>query len=138
MKDKPRNALTRPPSIAVVAALLSIEALAVLAAGVVFGSAFGQSGPVPMTGRIFMLVLILAAGAGLVWVAVNVFRGRPWTRAAALVWQVFQVIFAVPLTGGSTTWLGWALLVPAAAIIILLFDPRATAFFGDRAERGTR
>lgn len=109
--------------------------MAVLAAALVFASSLGQPGPVPLSGRVFLLVLILAASAGLGWVALNVFRGRPWTRAAGLVWQIFQVIFAVPLIGGSTTWLGVALLVPAAAIIVLIFDPRATAYFGDRAER---
>jgi hypothetical protein len=29
--------------------------------------------------------------------------------------------------------IGLALLLPAAAIIILIFDPQATAFYGDRA-----
>jgi hypothetical protein len=135
VEPEPKIPVHRPLSIVAVAALLLLEAMAVLAAALVFASSLGQPGPVPLSGRVFLLVLILAASAGLGWVALNVFRGRPWTRAAGLVWQIFQVIFAVPLIGGSTTWLGVALLVPAAAIIVLIFDPRATAYFGDRAER---
>lgn len=80
-----------------------------------------------------MLLLIIGAAAWQVHVGVNVRRGRPWTRAAALVWQVFQVIFAVSFLGGATWLIGLALLLPAAAIIILIFDPKATAFYGDRA-----
>lgn len=127
--------LPRPASIVAIAGLLALEAVGVLAAAGWYLSSLGAPGPVPLGGRIFMLALLVGAAVWQAAVALNVFRGRPWTRAAALVWQVFQVIFAVPLIGGATTPVGVGLLVPAGAIIVLLFDPRVTAYFGDRAER---
>ena len=35
----------------------------------------------------------------------------------------------------ARTVLLFALLLPAAAIMLLIFDPRATAYFGDRVAR---
>lgn len=127
----------RPLSIVVVVILLLVEALAALGAAGWYATLLGTEGPLSLGGRIFMLVLILGAAAWQANVAVQVYKGHAWTRAAALVWQVFQVIFAVSFlgAGGWTTVLGTALLVPAAAIILLTFDPRATTFYGDRGPR---
>ncbi|MDN5756692.1 MAG: hypothetical protein L0H47_11840, partial [Micrococcaceae bacterium] len=124
----------RPPSIVVVAMLLLLEAVAALGAAAWYATSLGEPGPLSMGGRIFMLVLILGAAAWQANVGVQVFKGNAWTRAAAVVWQVFQVIFAVSFlgSGGWSLVLGLTLLIPAAAIILLIFDPKATAFFGDR------
>ncbi|MGP5072635.1 hypothetical protein ACTXOR_06060 [Arthrobacter rhombi] len=125
----------RPPSIIAVSALLLLEAVAALAAAAWYATSLGESGPLSMGGRIFMLVLILGATAWQTNVGIQVFKGHAWTRAAAVVWQIFQVIFAVSFLGGGgwSLALGIALLIPSAAIILLIFDPKATAFFGDRA-----
>lgn len=127
----------RPLSIVVVSVLLLLESLATLGAAVWYATTLSGDGPVSLGGRIFMLVLIIAASVWQANVAMHVFRGHAWTRAAAIVWQVFQVIFAVSFlgAGGFGLALGVALLVPAAAIIVLTFDPRATAYFGDRVPR---
>jgi hypothetical protein len=123
--------LRRPPSIIVISVLLVLEGLGAAAVGVWYLLSIGQPGPVPMAGRIFMLALLFGAAAWQLAVGHFLFRGRAWTRAAALVWQVFQVILSVQLLGAAPL-PGWALLVPAAAVILLMFDPRTTAFFGDR------
>lgn len=135
--DASSPATTRPLSIVVVVALLLAEALATLGAAVWYATSLGAEGPLSLGGRIFMLVLIVGAAAWQTHVGVQVYKGHAWTRAAALVWQVFQVIFAVSFlgAGGWELALGIALLVPAAAIILLIFDPKATAFFGDRDPR---
>src|SRR6185312_11049032 len=127
----------RPRSIVVVSVLLLLEALATLGAAAWYSTSLVADGPVSLGGRIFMLVLIIAASVWQANVAIQVFKGHAWTRAAAIVWQVFQVIFAVSFlgAGGWALALGIGLLVPAALIIVLTFDPRATAFFGDRAPR---
>lgn len=133
--NDPAPVRRRPPSIVVVAALLLLEAVAALGVAAWYATSLGEPGPLPMGGRIFMLVLILGAAAWQANIGVQVFKGHAWTRAAAVVWQVFQVIFAVSFLGGGG-WnlvLGFTLLIPAAAIILLIFDPKATAFFGDRS-----
>jgi hypothetical protein len=131
----------RPVSVTAIALLLVLEGLGVLAVAAWYLLSMGQEGPVNMGGRIFMLFLLLAAAAWQFLVGHFLFRGKAWTRAAALAWQVFQVIFAVSFFSGGMPLVGLGLLVPAAAVILLLFDPKATAFFGDRgasASRGTQ
>lgn len=124
----------RPASIVAVFSLLLLEATATLGTAVWYATSLGAEGPLSLGGRIFMLALIVGAAAWQSNVAVQVYKGHAWTRAAALVWQVFQVIFAVSFlgTGGWALVLGTSLLIPAAAILLLIFDPRATGYFGDR------
>lgn len=125
----------RPTSIVLVAALLLLEAAGTLCAAAWYATSLGEPGPLPVAGRVFMFVLILGAAAWQINVGIHVFKGHAWTRAAAVVWQIFQIIFAVQFLGGGgwNLTLGLALLVPAAATIVLIFDPKATSFFGDRA-----
>lgn len=124
----------RPTSIVLVAALLLLEAAGTLCAAAWYATSLGEPGPLPVAGRVFMFVLILGAAAWQINVGIHAFKGQAWTRAAAVVWQIFQIIFAVQFLGGGWSLaLGLALLVPAAAIVILIFDPKATSFFGDRA-----
>ncbi|WP_417220576.1 hypothetical protein [Arthrobacter sp.] len=128
---------TRPVSILVVFGLLLLEAAAALGAAAWYATSLPAAGPVPLGGRLFMLALIVGAAAWQANLAFQVYRGHAWTRAAAVVWQVFQIIFAVSFlgAGGWALALGAALLVPAAAILLLTFDPKATAYFGDRQQR---
>lgn len=132
--DIPTQNPHRPASIVAVFSLLLLEAIATLGTAAWYATSLGAEGPLSLGGRIFMLVLIVGAAAWQSNVAVQVYKGHAWTRAAALVWQVFQVIFAVSFlgAGGWALVLGIALLIPAAAILLLIFDPRATVYFGDR------
>lgn len=122
----------RPISVLVISALLALEGLAVLVYALGYAVQLGDAGVLGMGARIFMLVLILAAGAWQLFVAYGFFRGRAWTRAAALMWQVFQIILAIPYFQTGDAPMAWLWLIPAALIIVLLFDPRTTAFLGDR------
>ncbi|MDO5744298.1 MAG: hypothetical protein Q4P23_07495 [Micrococcaceae bacterium] len=122
----------RPVSVLVISALLAIEGLAVLAYALAYAVQLGEAGVLGMGARIFMLVLIVAAGAWQLFVGYSFFRARAWTRAAALMWQVFQIILAIPYFQTGDALMAWLWLVPAALIIVLLFDPRTTAFLGDR------
>lgn len=122
----------RPISVLVISALLAVEGLAVLAYALAYAMQLGEAGVLGMGARIFMLMLIIAAGAWQLFVAYSFFRARAWTRAAALMWQVFQIILAIPYFQTGDALMAWLWLVPAALIIVLLFDPRTTAFLGDR------
>lgn len=122
----------RPISVLLISVLLVLEGLAVLAYALTYALSLGQAGELGMGARIFMLVLIIAAGAWQLLVAHHFFRARPWTRAAALMWQIFQIILAIPYFQSGDAVVAWLWLVPAALIVVLLFDPRTTAFLGDR------
>lgn len=74
-----------------------------------------------MGGAVFTLVLLVLVAAWLLAVGHFFFRGYRWTRAAALVWQLFMVALAVPTLGGGVVVPGLLLLLPAAAVVLLLF-----------------
>lgn len=133
----PQTTGPRPASVVVIAVLLLAEALGVLYYALTYALQLGTPGPLSMGGRLFMLGLVVAAGIWQCSVAWNLFKGRAWTRAAAISWQLVQVIVAIPFFGVGGALMGTMLLLPAAAIIILLFDPRTTAFFGDRNSGST-
>lgn len=74
---------------------------------------------------IALIVLVAVGAAGLSAIAVASVRRAPWSRAAAIVWQVLQLSVAVGAFQGlfARPDLGWALLVPAVVVIGLLLWP---------------
>ena len=60
---------------------------------------------------------------------VNTLRGRPWVRAAAMVWQVLQIGLGIGSLQGlfAREDIGWFLIVPAIVVIALLFTPPVLA-----------
>jgi hypothetical protein len=74
------------------------------------------------------VALIVLVAIGAVWVgatAIASLRRAPWSRAAAIVWQILQVSIAVGAFQGlfARPDVGWALLVPAVTVIGLLLWP---------------
>ncbi len=74
------------------------------------------------------IALIVLVVIGAVWVgavAVASLRRAPWSRAAAIVWQILQVSIAVGAFQGlfARPDVGWLLLVPAVTVIGLLLWP---------------
>jgi hypothetical protein len=84
-----------------------------------------------------LTVLVIIAAVWLAVIAVNVLRGRAWTRGAAIVWQVLQIAVAVGCFQGffARPDVGWFLLVPAAVVLVLLFVPSVVAVVGARDVR---
>jgi uncharacterized membrane protein len=72
---------------------------------------------------IALTVLTAIAALWLGVIGINVLRGRAWTRGAALVWQALQIAVAVGCFQGlfARPDVGWALLVPAIVVLVLLF-----------------
>lgn len=71
------------------------------------------------------IALTVIAAIAAIWLIAIVFafwRGRQWSRAAALTWQVLQIAVAIGAFQGifAQPTIGWALLLPAIAVIILL------------------
>jgi hypothetical protein len=78
------------------------------------------------------LALTVLVGIAAVWLAViglNLLRGRAWTRGAAIVWQVLQIAVAIGCFQGlfARPDIGWLLLIPSVAVIVLLFVPSVVA-----------
>ena len=78
------------------------------------------------------LIALVVIGAVWVWaVAVASLRRAPWSRAAAIVWQILQLSVAVGAFQGlfARADVGWALLVPAITVIgLLLWTPVRIAY----------
>ena len=72
---------------------------------------------------IALFVLTAAAAAGVGAIAVNALRGSSWIRGAAVTVQVLQLTVAIGSFQGvfARPEVGWLLLVPAVAILVLLF-----------------
>ncbi|MBD7995385.1 hypothetical protein H9639_08765 [Arthrobacter sp. Sa2CUA1] len=89
-------------------------------------------------GAIFSLILIVAIAVWLLVVGHFLFRGMRWTRAAALVWQLFMIVIAVPTIQGGVVLAGLVLLLPAAAVLLLIFTKPVIAWTsGTKAEPKT-
>lgn len=120
---------TRPRGIVAIALVVAAEATALLVAAAWYGYELLTGAPVlSFWGAVFTLVLLLAFSAWLYSVGHFLFRGRRWTRAAALVAQLFVLTIGVPTLTGGVIWAGIAMVVPALAAIVLLFDKRVISY----------
>lgn len=104
-------------------ALLAIEALGLAALAVVLLVDLITGGPSSYLAAIALFVLTAAAAAGVGAIAVNALRGSSWIRGAAVTVQVLQLTVAIGSFQGvfARPEVGWLLLVPAVAILVLLF-----------------
>jgi hypothetical protein len=125
----PRDAIRRPLTVTLLGVIVAIEALVMagLVIWLLIETVMDQ--PEFVVTAIAIIVLAALAALFLVFVAIGTFRMQPWTRAATLVWQIFQVVAAIAAFQGiiGSANIGWVLLVPAIAAIVLLFTPSAVA-----------
>lgn len=79
--------------------------------------------PLSYGSAVAILILTAIAAVFLAVLGVHILRGSPWVRGAAMVWQVLQIAVGVGFLQGefARVDVGWALIVPAAAVIVLLF-----------------
>jgi hypothetical protein len=127
--DSPAQGAPRPAGVLVVSIIVALEATALLAAAGLYGIQLLTAAPVlSFWGAVFTLGLLLAFSAWLFAVARFLLRGYRWPRAGALVAQLFALTIGFPTLTGGYPLAGLAMLVPAAAAIVLLFDKRVIAF----------
>jgi hypothetical protein len=119
----------RPAAVAVIAAIVAVEATALLTAAGWYGSQLISGAPVlSFWGAVFTLGLLLGFAVWLLAVARFLFRGYRWPRAGALVVQLLVLTIGFPTLTGGYPLAGLAMLVPAAVAIVLLFDKRVISF----------
>jgi hypothetical protein len=121
--------LERPRGILVIALIVAAEATALLVAAGWYGYELVTGAPVlSFWGAVFTLGLLLAFSAWLYSVGHFLFRGRRWTRAAALVAQLFVLTIGFPTLTAGVVLAGLAMVLPALAAIVLLFDKRVISY----------
>lgn len=119
----------RPAAVFVVSLIVAAEATALLTAAAWYGYQLAAGSPVlSFWGAVFTLGLLLAFSAWLYSVAVFLYRGYRWTRAAALVAQLFVLTIGFPTLTGGLPLAGMVMLVPAATAIVLLFHNKVISF----------
>ncbi len=118
----------RPPGVLLISGVLAVQAAAlVLLAGRFVLTIFGPD-PLSVGGSVFMAVLLVLLAAGLVTLARRLAVGFRWPRSPALVVQLFLVILSFPYFSAGNPLFGVLLLVPAAAVIVILFSRPVVQF----------
>jgi hypothetical protein len=107
----------------VLAALLFVEAAALAATTVVLIFDLLVATPDSFPSAIALTVCVAIATVWVFVIALNSLRGRAWIRGAAIVVQVLLGALALgSFTGmGARVDVGWLLLAPAIAVLVLLF-----------------
>lgn len=113
----------RHPLVTLLVALLALESIAL---GVVTVYLVFEDIVAPADSRISAIALTVVVAIAAIWVAViavNALRGNAWIRGAAIVVQVLLGAVAIgSFQGiGNRPDIGWAVLLPAIAVLVLLF-----------------
>lgn len=113
----------RPVQLVILAVLLFIEFLLVSAGAVYLLVELLIETPQSYGSAIFILLLTALAAVWVALIAVNTLRGRPWTRGAAVVWQVLQASVGVGSLQGlfARPDIGWPLIILSVVVLALLF-----------------
>ncbi|MRX42854.1 hypothetical protein [Agromyces kandeliae] len=121
----PVNASGVRAAFVTVVALLFAEAGALLAVLVWLVVDLLVLEPSSFATAVALVVVVAIAAAWVSAIAVASVRRAPWSRAAAIVWQVLQLSIAVGAFQGlfARPDVGWVLLVPAITVIGLLLWP---------------
>ncbi len=115
----------RPPFFWGLAALLTIELVAVAVLAVVLLIDLAVLEPSSLATAVALVVVVLLATGWMAATVVGLLRGQAWVRASAIVWQVLQ--FAIGLgalqgTFAQPAW-GWPIVAVSVVTFLLLFAP---------------
>src|SRR4051794_41573123 len=89
------GAAGRPPSLTLAVALVALEAVAAVVAGVGFAVAALVAHPSDRPTALMLAALLVALGAGVGATALGLWRARPRARVPAYLTQFFALIVAV-------------------------------------------
>ena len=137
--DAPASPPSRPWTLTALVVIVLAEATVLLGFAVYYGIGLvGGQARVSPGGAVFTLILLAAFGTWLAAVAVFLWRGRRWTRAAALVAQLFALVIGVPTLSSGLVVYGVLILAPAIAACFLLFERRVLLFTQPAPPEGPR
>jgi hypothetical protein len=105
------------------AGVLFLEATALAAATVYLVVELMVDRPDSFVSAVALTVCVAIAAVWVGTIAVNTLRGRAWIRGAAIVVQVLIAAVALGSFQGvlPRADIGWLLLIPAIAVMVLLF-----------------
>jgi hypothetical protein len=128
--------VTRHPVVVVLAVIVFAEAalLGIAAAVLIVELIVAEAQSV--ASAVGLIALALVAAVLLAVAALGLLRGRAWVRSAIVVWQVLQIAVAVGAFQGifARPDVGWLLLIPAIAAIVLVLSRPVVAFASRRGD----
>jgi hypothetical protein len=130
-----RPFIEAPKPLKAVILLLLLEAmgLAVVALFLIFELLSG--GYQNLYAEIFLIVVAAFATLWVLVVARELLNKKRWARSAALFWQLMQgAVGAGALAEADGQLLGFALISPAAILLVLLFNKQVIAATNEAAE----
>lgn len=120
----PRPGRSRPLAVVTLTVVLLLQSLAVLGAAMTSVLAIG-AGTLGMGAQIFLAILFVLAGVWIGAAGIGLWAGKPWTRAAVVVIELFAVILSISFFTGGNVGVGLAFLLPAAVALLLMFTRQA-------------
>ncbi len=121
-QDGKALAVRLPAPVKVILSLMALEVLAVLAIAVLMVVSAAHTPGESVTSAILLAVaFVLIAGALAVAMA-GMRKGRLFSRALTLIWQVFGVIIGTQTALGGQPGIGIPVVVVSGAVLLLLFS----------------
>ncbi len=127
--NRPAPVSRRALGLNLVTGILAVEAIALWCLTAWFVFELLTETPASFGGAVTILALCALAAVWVSAIAINTPRRRPWIRGAAVTWQFVQIMIAIGAFQGllARPDVGWALLVPSLAVLVLLFTPAVVA-----------
>jgi hypothetical protein len=119
----------RHPLVIVLATLLFLECAMLAAATVYLIVELATTRPDSYASAVAIFVLTGFAAIWLGFMGTHTLQGKSWIRAGAVTWQVLQIAVGIGSFQGmfARPDIGWLLIVPAIAVLVLLFTPPVVA-----------
>lgn len=134
-EDRRQVSPRRPALFWVLIVLMAAEFAAVAVVTVVLIVDLFITVPDSYAAGVAVIVMAIVAALWLGFILVAALRGRAWMRGASIVWQVLQFAIGLGCFQGltATPVIGWVLVVPAVAVVVLLVSPSVRAVTADRS-----
>jgi hypothetical protein len=125
VRDHPNEGPRAPrsPAVLLLVILVAVEAVGMAALTALLIVDLLTSTPTSVPSAVALIALAALAAVFLGGIARGILQGRSWVRPAAVTWQVLQIAVGVGSLQGAEARsdIGWALIVPAAVVLVLLF-----------------
>ena len=119
----------RPFGLVLAAVLVGLEGLFVGALAARLGLALVSGETRSLVTSVALFALVAAAAIWVIFVALNLFRGKRWSRSAGVFWQLIQLAVATGSFSGQfgSQAIGWSLIIPSVLVLALLFSKKVVA-----------
>jgi hypothetical protein len=119
----------RPFGLVLAAVLVGLEGLFVGALAARLGLALVSGETRSLVTSVALFALVAAAAIWVIFVSLNLFRGKRWSRSAGVFWQLIQLAVATGSFSGQfgSQAIGWSLIIPSVLVIGLLFSKKVVA-----------